>query len=350
MSHPDVTLAIHHIQNSFSPQWIAYCEEHGIRYKLVDCYRNDIVDQLKECDALLWNWNQSNYKAQLFARQLIHALDRDDFIVYPNVNTAWHYDDKVGQKYLLEAMDVPLVPSYAFYDQASALAWIEETDFPKVFKLRNGAGSHNVRLIHTRAEAKRYAKQAFGRGFMAFHRASVLQDRYWEFQRDKTWKSFLNISKGLYRYLVPHPKNKELPRERNYLYAQDFVPNCDHDIRVFVIGDRAVTKKRFVRENDFRASGSGRMSWDIGDEGKACVQMGFEVTEKLQAQSVAFDFVKDVDGYKIVEISYAASEKGFPDCPGYWQRDLSWTRTPLRVEYFIIEEVLKAIARKRAEG
>lgn len=341
MSHLGITLAIHYIEHSFSPKWVEYCQTHNIKYKLVDCYRNDIVAQLEECDALLWNWNQSNYKAQLFARQLIHALDRDDFIVYPNVNSAWHYDDKVGQKYLLEAIRAPLVPSYAFYDKTSALQWIESTDFPKVFKLRNGAGSHNVRLIATKAEARRYTRQAFGRGFMAFHRAGVLKDKVWEFKRDKNLKSFLNISKGLYRYLIPHPKNNELPRERNYLYAQDFVPDCDHDIRVFVIGDRAVTKKRYVRDNDFRASGSGRMSWDIGEEGKACVKMAFEITDTLGAQSVAFDFVKDHDGYKIVEISYAASEKGFPDCPGYWNWDITWTETHLRVEYFIIEDIIK---------
>ncbi len=41
----------------------------------------------------------------------------------------------------------------------------------------------------------------------------------------------------------------------------------------FVIGDRAVTKKRFVRDGDFRASGSGVMSWDIGDDAKSCIEM-----------------------------------------------------------------------------
>ena len=85
------------------------------------------------------------------------------------------------------------------------------------------------------------------------------------------------------------------------------------------------------------------MSWDIAQIPKECVQMAFEITEKLGMQSSAFDFVNDNGTYKIVEISYAASEKGFPDCPGYWNRDLSWTKTPLRVEYFIIEDILKAI-------
>ncbi len=78
----------------------------------------------------------------------------------------------------------------------------------------------------------------------------------------------------------------------------DFIPNCDHDIRVFVIGDRAVTKKRIVRDGDFRASGSGKMSWDIGEEGKECVKIAFDITKRLKAQSLAFDFIKDRNEYE----------------------------------------------------
>ncbi|MBD3794189.1 MAG: hypothetical protein IE889_08580, partial [Campylobacterales bacterium] len=216
----------------------------------------------------------------------------------------------------------------------------------KVFKLRNGAGSDNVQLLHKK-EAKRYIQKAFGKGFLPSNRSANLREKIWSFRRDKTLNSFFNISKGIYRFLFPHPVSRELPIERNYVYAQDFIENCDHDIRVFVIGDRAVTKKRFVRDGDFRASGSGKMTWDIEQIPKSCVQTAFEITDQLGMQSAAFDFVKDGDEYKIVEISYAASEKGFPDCPGYWNRDLSWTRTPLRVEYFIMEDMLKAIEKQR---
>jgi len=343
----EITIAIHYHEHSYAPKWVEYCQMHGIGYKLVNCYKSDIMEQLQSCDALMWHWGHSDYKAQLFARPLIGALETRGFPVYPNAQASWYFDDKIAEKYLLESLEAPLVESYVFYDAKSALAWVEETTFPKVFKLRNGAGSHNVRLIQTKVEARRYVHHAFGRGFLPNHRGAVLADKWWHFKRDRTLKSFFNISRGLYRYVIPHPKNRELPRERNYLYAQEFIPNCDHDIRVFVIGDRAVTKKRFVRDGDFRASGSGRMTWDIEQVPPACVQIAFELRERLKMPSVAFDFVMDRGEPKIVEISYAASERGFPECPGYWNRDLSWTRTPLRVEYFIIEDLLKQIQTER---
>jgi len=349
MKNREITLAIHHDKgiDSYSNKWIEYCQKHNIKYKIVNCYSDNIIEELQNYDALLWHWIHIDHKAQLFARQLMLSLEAINYPVYPNAKSCWHFDDKLGQKYLLEAIKAPIVKSYAFFDKKSAIEWIESTSFPKVFKLRNGAGAHNVQLIHSIQEAKKYINKIFGSGFQANYRGGVLSDKIWHFRRDKSLKSFLDIGTGVFRYIFPHKVYSLLPVEKNYLYAQDFIPNCDHDIRVFVIGNRAVTKKRMVRDGDFRASGSGKMSWDIGEEGKKCVEVAFEVSEKLQTQSLAFDFVKDSDGYKIVEISYTASVRGFPTSPGYWTRDLEWIETPLRVEYFIIEDLINSLSKLR---
>lgn len=341
-------IAIHHQagDDSYSDKWIEYCQREGIDYDIVNCYDSNIIEQLKEFDALMWHWQHIDYRAKLFANSLIHSLDAIDFPVYPNLKTSWHFDDKLAQKYLLEAINAPLVESYAFFTKEEAMEWIEETTFPKVFKLRAGAGAFNVSLIKSKSEAIKYVNRAFKGGFLATYRGAILKEKIWHFKRDKSIKSLLNISKGLFRYFFPNEVYTKLPIERNYLYAQDFIPNCDHDIRVFVIGDRAVTKRRIVRDGDFRASGSGKMSWDIGEEGIECLKMAFEITEKLEVQSLAFDFIKDIDGYKIVEISYSASPRGFPKALGYWSRDLEWIeQRPIRVEYFIIEDFIKSIRR-----
>ncbi len=344
-----VKLAIHHHneEDSYSPKWVEYCDKHGIEYKIVNCYDDDIIEQLKDCDGLMWHWIHLDYRAQLFARQLIASLDLIDFPVYPDLKTSWHFDDKVGQKYLLEAIDAPMVRSYAFYEKEKSLKWINETTFPKVFKLRGGAGAYNVKLIYTKEEAVKYVNKAFGKGFEAVDRSAILKERIWHFKRDKSLKKFIDIGRGVARILLPHKQASMLPIEKNYLYAQDFIDGCDHDIRVFVIGDRATTKKRFVREDDFRASGSGKMSWDIGEEGKECVRKAFDVTKKLQAQSLAFDFVLDGDEYKIVEISYTASVRGFPDAPGYWSSEVEWLEKPFRVEYFMVEDFVNLLQKKR---
>ena len=116
----------------------------------------------------MFHHHHGNYKDVLFARQLLYSLEESGKRVFPDWRTCWHFDDKVGQKYLLEAIGAPLIPSYVFYTEKEALNWIRQTTFPKVFKLRGGASAANVKLVHTAKEAKNFVQKAFGTGFSQF--------------------------------------------------------------------------------------------------------------------------------------------------------------------------------------
>ena len=104
-------IAIHNNlrKGSFQYRWVNYCEENGIAYKLVDSFSNDIIEEVKDCSAFMWHFHQNDVKDILMARQLIYALQQSGKNVFPNFNTAWHFDAKVGQKYLLEALGIDLV-------------------------------------------------------------------------------------------------------------------------------------------------------------------------------------------------------------------------------------------------
>jgi len=59
---------------------------------------------LKYVDGLLWHWANSETKGQLVAKQIIASVENLGIAVFPSINTCWHYDDKIAQKYLLEAI------------------------------------------------------------------------------------------------------------------------------------------------------------------------------------------------------------------------------------------------------
>lgn len=335
-------IAIHTKSGTFAPVWVAYCEEHGIPYKEVDCFSSDIFKQLHGCSALLWHWAHYDYRAQLFARQLIASVEEMGLKVFPSTETCWHYDDKLGQKYLLEAVGAPIVPTHVFYDRASALQWVDETTFPKVWKLRGGAGSQNVQLVKTPQAARKIVNRSFGSGWKnsRFH---ALKDRIWHFRRDPGIRAFLDIGRGIVRAILPHEKNRKSPVQRDYVYFQDFVPENDCDIRVVVIGDRAFAIKRMIRDGDFRASGSGMILYDRAGIPLECVAIAFDVTRTLHAQSCAYDFVRAEDSWQMVEISYAFSAQAYRTCPGYWDRDLNWHAAPVSPERFMLEDILAAL-------
>jgi glutathione synthase/RimK-type ligase-like ATP-grasp enzyme len=317
-------LAIHHNEGSFSTRWMSYCDEYRIPYRLVNCTDSDIVKQLASTDGLLWHWNHHDPSQQLMARQVIKSVEAMGTVVFPNTATCWHFDDKVAQKYLLEAIGAPLVPTYVSYNLDEAIEWIDTAVFPKVFKLRRGAGSTNVRLVRNAREARKLAEQAFAAGFQPVAGYGTDSGRRYRAARRK--RDLVAAVKRLPKTLATiRQLNRALGRDVGYVYFQDFIAGNQFDTRVTVIGNRAFAYTRNVRPNDFRASGSGDIVYDLDRIRPDCVQIAFDVARKLGSQSMAFDFVLTADGRPmIVEISYCYVAPLVHQCRGHWKFPFEW--------------------------
>ena len=337
-------LAIHDCPGSFSDRWITYCKQNNIDYKIVNCYNTNIFEQLHDCNGLMWHWNQEDYKAILFARQLTHSLELAGIKVFPDLNTCWHFDDKIGQKYLFEAINAPYVNSYVFYRKTDAYEWINNTSFPKVFKLRAGAGSLNVRLVQTKTKARKLVRKSFTNGFPSIDLLTGLKDRFWRVRRDKNLSAIISLLKGFGRLILKTDNQRLTQIQRGYAYFQDFIPDNKYDTRLIVIGNRCFGVRRYCRKGDFRASGSGIKAYDPHLFDKEAISIAFETSKKLNSQSVAFDFIKENNDHKIIEISYAfITGKFYDDCPGYWDNNLNWHEKAVNPQYFIIEDFLKGL-------
>ena len=318
-------IAIQNHTQGFHKAWIAYCEQHDIAYKLVDAYANDAIEQIRDCDIFLWHFYQGNYKDMQMAQPLLYSLEAMGKKVFPDFHTCWHFDNKVAQKYLLEAIGAPLVPTYVYYTKEEALKGISEMTFPKVFKLKGGAGASNVRLAKTEKEARRLINQAFGKGFSQYSVKSHFKDALRRYRQGKN--SLRDVLRPLYYTLKPYPTEfaHYHGREIGYVYFQDYVPNNSFDIRICVVAGRAFGLKRLVREHDFRASGSGRIVYAKEEIDERCVQVAFEINKKLKMQSVGMDFVFDEHNNPlVVEISYGYAYAAYLKCQGYWTADMQW--------------------------
>lgn len=314
-------IAIHHRSGSFSDHWIEYCKKNNIDYIIVNAYDNNIIDQVKGCDVFMWHHHHANVKDTLFAKQLIYSLETMGVKCFPDFHTVWHFDDKVGQKYLLEAVGAPLVPSYVFYSKKEALTWVEQTEFPKVFKLRGGAGSKNVRLARDKKEAKRLVKRAFGKGYAQTSICNIVSEDLRKHKESKIRLSRLFKDIVLY-YFAPNSFHKMHSPEKGYVYFQDFIPDNKFDIRVVVIGNKAMGEKRYIREGDFRASGSGKFEYTQIQED--VLRIAFDFAQKLKLQSVAFDFIFHNNKPLIVEMSYGFGTHGISHSGGFYTQDLQW--------------------------
>lgn len=339
-------VAIQRARGGFDERWIDYCEANKIEYKLVDCYQNDIIDQLRDCEGLMWQYYHNHPKDMLMAKELLFSLEHAGLSVFPDFNSAWHFDDKLGQKYLLELINAPLVSTWIFYDQQEALDWVKSVSFPIVFKLRGGAGSENVRLVNSKRKALRIIRKAFNWGFPQYDPIESIKERWRLFRNGKS--SFIEVLEGFIRFILPPKYSNIKGRERGYVYFQQYLSGKDHDIRVVVIGDKALAIKRMVRENDFRASGSGKILYDKDLFNENTINLAFKISEKLNSQCVAFDFISDANKDYLVEISYGFSPMGYDPCPGYWSKDLSWHEGKFNPYGWMVENLLSSISERKS--
>jgi glutathione synthase/RimK-type ligase-like ATP-grasp enzyme len=335
-------LAIHNGHEGWNKLWIDYCRRHGVPYKAVNCYDSHVLLQIRECCGLMWNFRHFLRQDMLVAHKLLNAAEAQGLKVFPDFRTNWHYDDKLSQMYLFQALGVPTPKAWAFYDEPSALQFADSCALPLVAKLRHGAGGRHVRLLQTRRALRSYVKRMFGRGF--FRRPAYLNDAQTRFKAAIHSEGL----KGIGRRIIRAPRmirnnlreQQNWERERQYVFFQEFIPNNAWDYRLMIVGERCWGFRRFVRPNDFRASGSH--NWDV-DHTRIpleIVRTAFEIADRLDMQSVAFDFVMDRDGRPlVVEASYSYGyDPG--DSEWFWDRELHWHAEPFApwdatIEFFL---------------
>lgn len=333
-------IGIHHRAGSFSDAWIKYCEEHNFNFKIVDAYSQDIISQLADCDAFMWHFHHAIFKDMLIAKSLLTTMQLNGKIVFPSIQTCYTFDDKVSQKYQLEAIGAKIVPSYVFYNKHDALNWTKNAKYPIVFKLSGGAGASNVKLIRNYREAHHLILKAFGNGLPIFTPWNSIKE-HWGHYKQKQLSSVAFLKR-----VILSLRKSEFKRfhgkECGYIYFQEFIPNNDGDVRVIVIGNKAFGIRRGCRRGDFRASGSGLISYDIPP--KEIAQIAFDISKKLKVDCLAFDFIFDETGQPlIVEISYGFTAAAYMKCPGYWDDNLQWHDSKVNPGELQIEQVIAQI-------
>ena len=334
-------IAIHEREGSFSERWIIYCNEKSIPYKIVNVFNTNIIDQISDCNILIWHHTHDIYRDKLLAKQLLFSLQISGKSVFPDFNTSFFFDDKVGQKYLLEANDIPHVPTYIFYTKKNALEWINKAKFPKVFKLRGGAGSSNVKLLKLKKEAVKYAKRAFGKGFQQYNTWEFFIDSCFNYVNGES--SIKLVLFRLYKFLTTTLAWQIFPIEKGYFYLQDFIPNNNFDVRVVVIGNKAFAIKRMNRENDFRASGSGKIIYKKDEIDEQCIKISFDANKKIKSQCIAFDFVFDLNNKPlIIEMSFGFTPSAYDKCSGYWDSEMNWFEGRFKPYRWIINNLISS--------
>lgn len=335
-------IAIHNRIGSFSERWIEYCQQNNIPFKIVNCYDSDIIEQLKDCDALMWHHHHSKIQDVLFAKQLLYSLEQAGKAVFPDFKSGWYFDDKLGQKYLLEAFDAPLIPTYVFFDESEAIKWANKTTYPKVWKLRGGASGMNVRLVGSNKEAIKLIRKSFRKGFRQFNSKNYFDTRFKRFINGTG--SIIDVLKALVRFAYEPANSKLMGKEIGYAYFQDFIPNNKFDNRIIVIGNKAFGIRRLVMKGDFKSSEFNGYYFEKTYIDERCVEIAFDLSKRMNSAFVGFDFIFDENNNPVLaEMGYGFIASVYDKCPGYWTDDMLWHERKFNPQGWMVEDLIKSI-------
>jgi glutathione synthase/RimK-type ligase-like ATP-grasp enzyme len=334
-------------KQSFSSRWAARAAETGVNVRMVDVYAPDFFAQLAGCDGFMWRFGYSP-NPRLLAKRLLPAIEHGLAVpVFPSFETAWHFEDKIAQSYLMQAAGVPTPATWVFWDRASALDFCRTAKYPLVLKLSFGYQSGNVRLLDRFDDASYWIERLFGHGITGL-RPPV-----------SGWRDALRRGRGALRRLRDAPPFEDLDYcelQHGYFYVQEFLAGNEYDIRVTVIGNRAFAFRRFNRPGDFRASGSGRIDWDPGQIDEESIRLAFRVARRLQTQSLGVDLLQHSGRKVLNEISYTYASWAVRDCPGHWtlQGDadaapLSWVEGRMHPEDAIFDDFVARLRSRDAK-
>lgn len=342
-------------KSSFGERWGSALQSRGAAVKWLDLLGPEPLQQVAGCDGVMWHWYHYPSEVRWAALPILRVIEEHLRIpVFPDMATCWHFDDKIAQSHLLEAMGIPIPKTWTFWRKADALAWCGKTDYPVVAKLSGGAGSQNVRLIRSEAEARAYVEQCFsGSGI-------VIRPVLPEGGMARPWACLKRAAKRAAQ-AAPYVFANRFPAfpdqtywmpHKNYALFQEFLAGNKFDTRVTVIGRRAYAFRRWNRPNDFRASGSGRIDYDPAAIDLRCVKSAFDAAQRLGSQSTAFDFLfRGTSKEPVVgEISYGFADGAVEQCPGHWDPGLKWREGRLWPEEAHVEDFLERIRSRRAES
>jgi glutathione synthase/RimK-type ligase-like ATP-grasp enzyme len=328
---------------TYSEKWIEALHERNIIARRIDLLNGTGLSQISGLDGVMWRWLHTSHDKQS-AYKLLFTIEHDLGIpIFPNLKTSWHYDDKVSQYYSLEAIAAPLPNTWVFWKREDALTWAGKTTYPVVFKLSSGAGASNVIRVDSERQANELIHRIFGKGIFPYTMN--------EFQPSKIPNTPSQLKALIIRFyeglkfsftsdFPSLPGTFWLP-EKGYVYFQEFLHNNLFDTRITVIGNRAFGFRRWNREGDFRASGSGMIDFDPSLIDLHCVEIAYGISERCRYQSMAYDFLFKDGTPVITEMSYSFVDEAVYQCPGYWDKQLSWCEGQMwpqeaQVEDFII--------------
>ena len=312
-------------------------DHNSINHIHLEASQPDFWKIVTDLDLIIFHWVYIDRDQQM-GDSLIPVIEKElNIKCFPNWDTFWHYNNKIKQYYLLKSSGFSVIESYIFWEKDEAFKWLENANFPIVFKLSRGALSKDVILIDNKKQAEKLILKMFGKGIKPGCLDDFIGNRFLDYFKKFRHKSWVFRQKLFGRYI-----EYKWVVEKNYVLLQNFLPHNSYTIRITIIGNRAFGFNIKTVEGDFRAYDMQQVDVDPGSIDIECVKIAFRISDTFKFQCMAYDFLYDENKHpQICEMGYTSYALDIYNCSGYWDPDLNWHEGHYWPQYFQLIDLLE---------
>jgi glutathione synthase/RimK-type ligase-like ATP-grasp enzyme len=255
-----------------------YFTEHNFDVKIYS-YQNFIQDYAKIRDIIpgsYFFYASSQYPDYYSAFEDVLLLIKESGgILIPDFTHFRAHENKYFQELVKTKLKIKCPSSFLISSLEEGLEKIKLFTFPIVAKLSSGFGSSNVTLIRNLKEAEMFLEKNL---------ISVVKKRK-------------NIFK--YRKQIKETENKH-PLKVGKIIFQEFISGIENDWKILLFGNKIFYLKRYFKENDFRASGSGIFDNSVPPS-ENILKFAAEVKSLLKTPWVSLDIIEKENNIYLIE-------------------------------------------------
>jgi glutathione synthase/RimK-type ligase-like ATP-grasp enzyme len=273
----------------------AYFEALKITVVIINFYEVDLADEWGGRVVIYQSSEDPNLRYKSYIEDMILGLSLKGAYIIPEFKFLRAHHNKVFMEMLRDIIDI------GTNLKSRSFGTIEDVknfslSYPAVVKTGYGAGSSGVKLLRDPETAYSTISKMM--------RSDIF-----------TLSALKECGKRLIRKgYVPYSFH------RNKIVIQDFISGLDHDYKVLIYGDRAFVVRREVRQNDFRASGSGKISWPkkLPD---GLLEYAWSVFKKCDVSHVSLDIAFANNRYYLIEMQFVMfGSASLERANHYWQK------------------------------
>ncbi len=250
------------------------------------CYGDVLNDNpvIKGSYIIYSSSQREEYKA--YIDDIIYQLSKYNTLI-PRYEILRVHENKGFQELFKKERGIESLKSAYFSTENDFLKYSGQIKYPVVFKKVAGSCSQHVYKVGSKEEVVGIFKKINRQHVFTRDNLGTLIDR---------WLNRSKYKQDYYAEVVPI----------NRFILQEFVPGINEDWKVLVFDDKYYVLNRKVRENDFRASGSGKLFFIDPPEG--LLDFSREIFNKLDVPFISLDVCHS--GRKFFLLEYQGTHFG----------------------------------------